>query len=269
MIRLEFSPEAIEKIRHEKKYHPHPYVRQKMEALYLKSQGMPHNQICQLVGIGGRATLVRYLREYENGGLDEVRKLKFRRPESVLALYRDKIEEVIAKKPPATINEARYRIEEATGIKRSNTAVYKFLKGKVGLNCYKTGSIPVKQTEPERQNEQKVFLEQELEPRLKEAESGLREVFFVDAAHFVWAAFLGYLWFWNRLFVSAPSGRKRFNVLGAINARTHQLITVANNSYVNAETVCELLMSIASLGLNVPITLVLDNAKYQHAIVVK
>ena len=42
--------------------------------------------------------------------------------------HRDKIEEAIAEKPPATINEARHRIEETTGIVRSNTAVYRFLK---------------------------------------------------------------------------------------------------------------------------------------------
>ena len=99
--------------------------------------------------------------------------------------------------------------------------------------------------------------------------AGQREVFFVDAAHFVWAAFLGYLWFWNRLYVSAPSGRKRFNVLGAISARTQQLITVTNNSYINANSVCELLLAVAAAGFNTPVTLVLDNAKYQHAKVVK
>jgi len=137
------------------------------------------------------------------------------------------------------------------------------------LSRYKTGSIPVQQTDPERQKEQETFKEQKLEPRLEEMAAGRREVFFVDAAHFVWAAFLGYLWFWNRLFVSAPAGRKRFNVLGAINARTHQLITVTNNTYINAESVCELLRAVAEVGFQVPITLVLDNARYQHAKVVK
>jgi transposase len=98
---------------------------------------------------------------------------------------------------------------------------------------------------------------------------GQREVFFIDAAHFVWGAFLGYLWFWSRLFISAPSGRKRFNVLGAINARTHQLVTVTNDSYINSDSVCHLLRAIAELGFQVPVTLVLDNAKYQHAQIVK
>jgi transposase len=64
--------------------------------------------------------------------------------------------------------------------------------------------------------------------------------------------------------VRAPSGRQRFNVLGALHAITHQLITVTNESSINALSVCELLEKIAALGLSTPITLVLDNARYQR-----
>jgi transposase len=64
--------------------------------------------------------------------------------------------------------------------------------------------------------------------------------------------------------VRAPSGRQRFTVLGALHAITHQLITVTNDSYINATSVCELLEKIAALGLTTPITLVLDNARYQR-----
>jgi transposase len=64
--------------------------------------------------------------------------------------------------------------------------------------------------------------------------------------------------------VRAPSGRQRFNVLGALHAITHQLITVTNDSYINATCVCELLEKIAALSLQTPITLVMDNARYQR-----
>lgn len=104
----------------------------------------------------------------------------------------------------------------------------------------------------------------ELEPRLAEAQAGHRAVFFVDAAHFVLATFLGWMWCKTRLFVKAASGRQRHNVLGAFNAITHELIHVSNNTYITATTVCELLHKIAAAGLKVPITLVLDNARYQH-----
>jgi transposase len=64
--------------------------------------------------------------------------------------------------------------------------------------------------------------------------------------------------------VRAPSGRQRFNVLGALDAITHQLVTVTNDSYINAASVCALLEKIALLGLQVPVTLIMDNARYQR-----
>ncbi len=41
------------------------------------------------------------------------------------------------------------------------------------------------------------------------------------------------------------------------------MITVTNDSYITGTQVCELLYQLAALGLTIPITLVLDNARYQ------
>ena len=108
------------------------------------------------------------------------------------------------------------------------------------------------------------FLETVLKPRLDAALTGQGHVFFVDAAHFVFGTFLCCLWSFTRIFVRAASGRQRFNVLGAWNAVTHELIAVTNTTVVNTETMCELLRNIAAATLTGPITLVLDNARYQH-----
>jgi transposase len=113
------------------------------------------------------------------------------------------------------------------------------------------------------------FLDTELKPLLHDAHAGWGYVFFVDAAHFVFGTFLCCLWSFARIFVRAASGRQRFNVLGAWNAVTRQLIAVTNTTVVNTETMCELLRKIAALGLTGPITLVLDNARYQHNAAVK
>ena len=48
----------------------------------------------------------------------------------------------------------------------------------------------------------------------------------MDAAHFVMGAFLGVVWCFVRLLVKAPSGRQRFNVLGALNAITKEMVVV-------------------------------------------
>ena len=113
------------------------------------------------------------------------------------------------------------------------------------------------------------FLDTKLKPCLDAAQAGKGHVFFVDAAHFVYGTFLCCLWSFARIFVRAASGRQRFNVLGAWNAVTRELIAVTNTTVVNTETMCELLPKIAGLGLIGPITLVLDNARYQHNAAVK
>ena len=51
MIHLEFSAEDLETLRHERLYHPHPRVRQRLEAVYLKSRNVPHQDICASVQI--------------------------------------------------------------------------------------------------------------------------------------------------------------------------------------------------------------------------
>ena len=108
-----------------------------------------------------------------------------------------------------------------------------------------------------------------MKPCLDAAAAGQGHVFFVDAAHFVFGTFLGCLWSFTRIFVWAASGRQRFNVLGAWNAITRELIAVTNTTVVNTETMCELLRKIAAQGLAAPVTLVLDNARYQHNEAVK
>jgi len=108
-----------------------------------------------------------------------------------------------------------------------------------------------------------------LKPRLDAALAGDGHVLFVDAAHFVFGTFACCLWSFARIFVRAASGRQRFNVLGAWNAVTRELIALTNTTVVNTETMCELVRKIAAMGLTGPITLVLDNARYQRNAVVQ
>ena len=56
--------------------------------------------------------------------------------------------------------------------------------------------LPAK-ADPEKQKE---YLEKEMESRLEEAKTGERVVLFMDAAHFVLSAFLGFLWSARRIF---------------------------------------------------------------------
>ena len=131
------------------------------------------------------------------------------------------------------------------------------------------GADPPPKSLDEQVADQPQFLDEKLTPVLTEAPAGRGHVFFVDAAHFVFGTFLCCLWTFVRRPLRAAAGRQRFHVLGAWNALTRELISVTNTTVVNTETMCELLHKIAAAGLTGPITLVLDNARYQHNQIVK
>ena len=128
--------------------------------------------------------------------------------------------------------------------------------------------LPPKKTVEEHAATQAEFLESKLEPLLEEARAGEGHVFFVDAAHFVMGVFLCCVWCWARLLIRGASGRQRYSVLGAWNAVTQELVSITTDATVSAETMCALLRKIAALDLQGPITLVLDNARYQHCALV-
>jgi hypothetical protein len=91
----------------------------------------------------------------------------------------------------------------------------------------------------------------------------------MDAAHVVCAPFLGMVWCVERLFVKAPSGRQRLHVLAALNAMTHEVWTVKNLTDMTAETGWELWSQLASAHAGIPLTIILDNARYQRCALVQ
>jgi transposase len=129
----------------------------------------------------------------------------------------------------------------------------------------KLGQIPAK-ADPAAQEACKA---EKLAPRLAEAQAGQRMVFFMEAAHLVYAPFLAWVWCCTRGCVKAPSGRQRFNVLAALHATTTEIVTVQNLTSVTAETVCELLRLLAGAYPAVPSTIVLDNARYHKCALVQ
>jgi transposase len=162
------------------------------------------------------------------------------------------------------VAEAAARIAQLTGLTRRPTQVRQFLQS-LGMKPRQVGQIPAKVDVAA----QEACKTAQLEPRLAEAKAGERVVFFLDAAHFVFAPFLGLVWCFERLFVKAPSGRQRLNVLAALNATTREICTVTNLTYITSETVCEILRLLAGTHLGVPITIVLDNARYQRCALVQ
>src|SRR3954449_8239903 len=128
MIAIDFTPEDIDALHNERFHHPHPRVQEKMEAVYLKSQGLLHKEICRLSRISEN-TLRSYLRQFQGGGIERLKRLDFAVPTSELADHREALEDYFRKNPPRTAGQAAADIERLTGIRRGQTQVRKFLKG--------------------------------------------------------------------------------------------------------------------------------------------
>ena len=150
-MRMEFTPDVIEVLNYERYNHPVPMVQRRMESLWLKSHNLRNPQIAELVGVSEN-TLRGYLKLYRDGGVEALKTVKFRRPQSELCAHITSLETYFKEHPPATIKQAQHDIEELTHIKRSHTQVRNFLTHKLSMKCRKVGMLPAK-ADPEKQAE--------------------------------------------------------------------------------------------------------------------
>jgi len=258
MLRVTFSPQEIEQLRHEFLHHPHPRVRLKMQVVLLKSQELRHHQIAAIAGVHPR-TVRRYLEEFQEGGVDRLKELRFHQPHSELDRHAIELENYFVEHPPRSAREAQAAIQRLTGLRRSQTQIRKFLKRR-GLRRLKTGPACAN-ADPQAQ---KAFLDRKLRPRLNQAKRGRRVVYFVDASHHQYGAVMGYIWSWVRRYVPSPASRKRVNVLGALNPLSLELETIGGGENINNLTVRQLLQRLRERHPQGPLTVFLDRVRYQY-----
>ncbi len=148
MIRLNFTEEEKQTLSNERYHHPHPHVQRKMEAVWLKSQGESHQRIAQLTGVTVN-TVTGFLKDFQAGGIERLKEIRFRKPVSELAAHQQTLEDYFKTHPPATIKEAMDTIEKLTGLKRSEPRIKKFLSN-LGFKRRKVGTVPSK-ADPDKQ----------------------------------------------------------------------------------------------------------------------
>ena len=111
---------------------------------------------------------------------------------------------------------------------------------------------------------QREFYDKVLHPLMEKAKRGTIALLFLDASHFVMGCdYLGYIYGKKRLFVKTYSGRKRYNVLGAMDYLTKKVLTVTNDTYITATEICDMLRLISDNYSGREVHIILDNARYQ------
>ena len=259
MLPINLSETEIQRLNYERYYYPCPMVQKRIHAVYIKATtNMTHVMIGRLTGMN-RDSVGDWIKRYEQGGFDALCQFNYGTNKSRLENYAGSILKSFTEQPPINVNEAKSRIEAMTGISRNPSQVCAFMK-RHGLRYIKTGHIPAK-ADVEKQQQ---WMKTTLNPAIKEAQNGECHLLFMDAAHFILQPFICALWCVTRLFIKASSGRNRINVLGAVNAITKEVITLSNTTYISAETIVAFLKQLRELYVDMPLKIVLDNARYQH-----
>jgi transposase len=142
MIKITCTEAEITALRPWRFHHPDPRIQRRMEALYLRSQGVPNRDILRWCGIS-KASFHRYLTAYVTGGMEPLKHREPRPLRSALHRHRQPLEADCQQRPPATVAAAAARIEALRGIARKPTQVRQFLKA-LGMPPRKVGMIPAK-----------------------------------------------------------------------------------------------------------------------------
>lgn len=155
-------------------------------------------------------------------------------------------------------------IKNKYNIVLSLNSIYKLSKS-LGFKKLKIASFPAK-ADPEKQ---KQFNDEVLQPLMRKSKANDITLLFMDASHFIMGCgFLGHVYCLKRLYIRTFSGRKRYNVLGAIDFVTKKVHTIANDTYITATEVCEMFKKLTSEYSGKEIHIVLDNARYQKCKIV-
>ena len=138
MRHFTFTPAVLVALRHDRYHYPHPRVQQKMEVVWLKSQGCTHEDIARLAAVS-RRSVQRYLDEFAAGGLERLRRLPWKGKPNELAAYQASLEDYFLEHPPRSPREAQAAIEQQTGVRRGLTRVRAFLKKLSGCGGGRSG----------------------------------------------------------------------------------------------------------------------------------
>jgi transposase len=235
----------------------------KLLVIRMRHEGAKTGFISKCLNLHGN-TVTNYLNEFLRGKLPATLEDRYYKPTSSLDPFLDCIKCSFRACPVADAKQAVARIHSLTGIRLSESQSRRFMKS-LGLKLRKTAPIPGK-CDSQLQFD---FYTREMLPRLEEARLGERKVLFVDAAHFVLGAFLGLIWCFERIFLKTSPGRQRYNILGAIDSHNQEFTSIRTTDNINALTIIDLLDKVAEKYPRVPISMVMDNARYQHCKAVK
>lgn len=206
-----------------------------------------------------RNTVSKTIDGYLKYGVDYIFSHKWTGRKSCLDPLSKEIDELFKVNPPQTMDEATRRINEQFDLNLKTKTISKWMKSH-GYKPYKPKSVPGK-SDPVQQ---KLYRDYVLENLIQGALEDKYLLYFADGVHLIYGYMGQKCWAKERPKLRSSYGRKRFNCLGFLDAKTFQVTTITNDTYLNSQSLIDGMVKLRYEHPGKQIIIVLDNAGYQH-----
>lgn len=240
-------------------------IAERIHCIILYAQGYDLREIKQILLVGIR-TLKKWIKTFIAQGIDGLRQWGYKGQDCNLSDEQwAEVEKELACKPYHRAREVATFVKKRFGIEYSERGMQALLRRK-GYRHIKARLVPGK-ADAEKQQE---FVENYFELK---AELGPKDrIYHVDATHPTHNVKISYVWTRKglRIGIRSNSGRKRYNILGAYCPLDQEYIDIRGTDNVNSGTLQKLIDEIRARHPEASrIILILDNARYNHAKIVR
>lgn len=237
----------------------------RIKAVLSLNAGFSYSNIATILLLD-EGTLRRYVQRFQEKGIDGLLEYRYNGGQSRLTILQQKaVKEYFTEQTPQTAKQAVAYIQSMYGIRYSQIGITKVLH-RLGF-VYKNPKVIPGKVDIDKQE---AFLKQ-----YKTTKAGLGEkdrIYFLDATHPQHNTKPFYGWILKGKaydkYIKTNSGRDRLNLNGAINYQEKTAIVLEEKT-INQEATLRLLEAIKKNQKSGKVYLILDNAKYHHAKLVR
>lgn len=238
----------------------------RIKTILFLNQGFTYKQTAKLLMLD-ETTIRRYEKQFKKGGADLLVEANYSGSESFLTtLEQEQLTLHLKAHTLKTVKEVVFYTEQKYGKQYSIEGMTHLLH-KLGFVYKKTKIIPGK-LDVQKQEEFKIEYQ-----KLKDNLNPKDKIYFLDASHPHHNNKSSYGWIpkGEERWIKTNTGRKRLNINGALtlNGLSDPIVITRLEETINADA---MVLLIKNIEINQPhgeIYLILDNARYNHAIKVK
>lgn len=237
----------------------------RLKAVLYLHYGLSYAEIAKLL-LFDEGTIRRYEKQFKEKGIAGLVEFHYTGGKPRLtAMQEQELRDFLQGHTMRTANEIAAHIEKTYHSHLSIIGVTKLLH-RLGFSYKKPKVIPGKADK----EKQAAFIKQY--EATKENLGIKDQIYFLDATHPEHNTQAEYGWILkgkkNDTYIKTNTGRERLNLNGAINIRNKTAIVLEEQT-INAQAVIRLLDAIAAKQADGKVYIILDNAKYHHALLVR